>query len=95
MDCHSKSRIPQPLAIEIEAEAEPPAPYLEAEVKVLRRHDPLLQEVSEAPLQDVRPQTIVHFSKDQCASGTCFPFRSRTMPSVLQSPVFRIGRLWR
>jgi hypothetical protein len=74
-----------------EAEAEPSATYplvLEAEVKVPRRHDPLPQEVLEAPLQDVRPPIIVHSSKDKSASGTCFPSRVRTTPSVLQSPVF-------
>ena len=74
-----------------EAEADPSAPYpfvLDAEVKVPRRHDPLPQEAPEAPPQDVRPPIIIHSSKCQSASGTRFPSRIRTAPSVLQSPVF-------
>ena len=62
---------------------------LEAETKILQRHDPLPQVVTEAaPLQDVRPTIILHYSKNQSALGIVFPYRVRKASSILQSPIF-------
>ena len=62
---------------------------LEAETKILQRHDPLPQVVTEAaPPQDVRPTIILHYSKNQSLLDIVFPYRVRKASSILQSPIF-------
>ena len=78
----SQESNPTATSFSTEAEAEPSAqnPFvLETEA--------LPQEAAELP-HDVRSITIVALFYHQSAPGTCFPFRVRTAPTVLQSPVF-------
>jgi hypothetical protein len=78
-------------AFSTEAEVEPPAPdslVLDAEAKMLQRHDPLPQGSPEALPQDVLPTISSPCTPLKISPGAFFPSRIRTAPSVLQSPVF-------
>ena len=51
---------------------------LEAETKILQRHNPLPRVVTEAALpQDVRPTNILHYSKTSIRSRYCRPIPSQ------------------